>query len=127
MNMNEYQQAALSTAIYNRKWAILYPALKMSGEVGEINEKIGKMIRDKDIDPADLSQFYISGAPIEADSEWLSSFREDIKKELGDVLWYIAGLAANFGLTLEDVAQTNIDKLRSRKERGVIKGSGDNR
>ena len=53
--------------------------------------------------------------------------REELKKEIGDVLWYAAGLSAELGLSLEDVAAFNIAKLQSRKERGVIKGSGDNR
>lgn len=108
MLLNEYQNKARATAIYldnPKTLKVLYPTLGLCGETGEVAEKIKKALRDKD-----------------------GIFdKEAIKKELGDICWYIANLAADLDLTLEDVAQTNLDKLNSRKERGVLQGNGDNR
>lgn len=89
---------------YPEKFAIIYPALGLCGESGEIAEKVKKFLRgDRELD------------------------REGLLKELGDPLWYITSLAADLGYTLQDVVNANEEKLTSRKERGVIKGSGDNR
>ncbi len=107
MNMNEYQEAAVSTAIYGRGNKVIYPTLGLCGEAGEVAEKIKKILRDKDGD--------------------FSQHTEDIKKELGDVMWYIANMANDLNITMEEIAQTNISKLLSRKERNMIHGSGDNR
>ena len=102
MNFNEYQKIARSTAIYPKEYKVIYPALGLCGEAGEVAEKIKKNIRDgKSLDGVGL--------------------------ELGDVLWYISALADDLGVTLEEVAQANVDKLTSRKERNMISGSGDNR
>lgn len=109
MTLDEYQDLALETAVYADKFAVIYTALKLSGEAGEVSEKIGKRLRDHD---GDFS-----------DAEW----RQSVKKELGDVLWYVAAIADDLGFTLEDVADTNLSKLASRVERGVIAGSGDDR
>ena len=86
----------------------LYCTLGMIGEAGEIAEKMKKIIRDKDCNIS------------EEDKQLLI-------KEDGDVVWYTGALAQEFDSTLEQVAQANIDKLQSRKQRGVISGSGDNR
>lgn len=86
----------------------IYPTLGLAGESGEVAEKIKKVIRDK------------NGV---ADEET----KEMIKKELGDVLWYVAQLATELGLSLDEIAENNITKLASRLERGVLQGSGDNR
>ena len=80
----------------------------LCGESGEVAEKIKKIMRDKD---------GVIG----------SGETEEIKKELGDVLWYLSTIAYELGVTLNDIAETNIKKLSSRKERGKIKGNGDNR
>jgi NTP pyrophosphatase (non-canonical NTP hydrolase) len=56
-----------------------------------------------------------------------NEFREDIEKEMGDILWYVADVCTLLGISLDDVATTNIAKLESRKQRGVLTGSGDNR
>lgn len=106
MNMNEYQELALRTKLRPMPW--YYAILKLTGEAGEVSEKYGKLVRDK------------AGIIDEA-------FTADIKKELGDVLWYIASAAEDLGLTLDDIAQANIDKLSSRQQRNVIQGSGDDR
>lgn len=108
LSLNDYQTGAISTAVYADKWKVIYPALKLTGEAGEVSEKIGKNIRD-------------------GDGTYSDEFKKELAKELGDVLWYIAALARDIDYTLEDIGQMNLDKLASRKARGVIAGSGDNR
>lgn len=113
MKLNEYQSATAQTAVYPdagkfSERGLAYLFMKLNGEAGEGAEKYAKILRDQD------------GIVTEANAE-------EIAKELGDVMWYVARLADEFGYTLEDVAQKNIAKLFSRKERGVLGGSGDNR
>ncbi|MCK9439138.1 MAG: nucleoside triphosphate pyrophosphohydrolase family protein [Patescibacteria group bacterium] len=109
MNFKEYQEESKKTAKYPDKGNnYIYPTLGLAGESGEVAEKIKKIIRD---DNGIVS----------------SEKKEEIKKELGDVLWYISQLSTEFGLELEDVASTNLEKLLSRLERDKISGSGDNR
>ena len=109
MKANEYQTGALQTAIYpNMGQNFIYPALGLVGEAGEVAEKVKKIIRDGD------------GTLTDPD-------REKIAKELSDVCWYVAVLAYELDFTLEEIMQLNLDKLRSRQERGVLSGSGDNR
>ena len=109
MNFEEYQKKSRETAFYpNAGENFIYPTLGLSGEAGEVAEKIKKVIRDKN--------------GVMNDEE-----RENIKKELGDVMWYVAQLATELDLSLDDIAQKNIEKLYSRLERGKINGSGDNR
>jgi len=109
MTFEEYQTNSRKTAMYpNLGNNFIYPVLGLAGEAGEVSEKVKKIIRDDE------------GVVTE-------SKREEIKKELGDVLWYVAQLCTEFGLKMDDVAIYNIEKLRSRLERGVIHGSGDNR
>jgi NTP pyrophosphatase (non-canonical NTP hydrolase) len=76
----------------------------LAGEAGEVTEKVKKMLRDGTVPD-----------------------KKEIAKELGDVLWYISALAGDFGISLEEIAQMNYEKLKSRQERNVISGSGDNR
>lgn len=108
MDFKEYQKKANSTAIYPKDFGVIYPTLGLNGEAGEVAEKIKKVIRDQG---GDFTEDNI----------------QDLKKELGDVLWYIAALCKDLGLCMEDVAEANIKKLFSRKERGVITGKGDDR
>jgi len=109
MNFAEYQKKSRKTALYPEVGKnFVYPTLGLSGEAGEVAEKIKKIIRDK------------NGI---VDDE----VREKIKKELGDVLWYVSQLATELGLELDDIAESNIEKLYSRLERGKIGGNGDNR
>jgi NTP pyrophosphatase (non-canonical NTP hydrolase) len=84
----------------------VYPFFGLAGEVGEVMEKMKKCIRD--------------GTP-------RTELREFLKKELGDVLWYINALAHEFDLTLEEIAIANVEKLESRKARDQLHGSGDDR
>lgn len=109
MKLNEYQKAANKTAIYpNRGNNIVYPTLGLAGESGEVAEKVKKLIRDNN-------------------SVITNEFVEATKKELGDVLWYIAAVAFELNITLEDIAVANIKKLTSRKSRNKLSGSGDDR
>lgn len=109
MNLKEYQEKSRVTAKYPDAGSnYIYPTLGLSGEAGEVAEKIKKVIRDK-------------GGEINDET------RSEIKKELGDVLWYVSQLATELGLSLDDVATSNIQKLYDRMERGVLQGNGDNR
>lgn len=103
-SFNDYQAFVKTMKVYPEKHAIVYPALGLVGEAGEISEKVKKWLRgDRELD------------------------REALLKELGDPLWYIASLADDLGYTLQEVIDANVEKLTSRKERNVLHGSGDNR
>ena len=109
MNLNDYQAAALQTAVYPNQGAnFAYPALGLAGEAGEVADKLKKVIRDND-------------------GVLTDQVRDAVAKELGDTMWYLAVLANEMDYDLDTIAQINIDKLNSRKERGVLSGSGDNR
>jgi NTP pyrophosphatase (non-canonical NTP hydrolase) len=109
MTFDEYQEKSRKTAKYpNIGNNFIYPVIGLAGESGEVSEKIKKIIRDH--------------GGIASDAH-----KEEIKKELGDVLWYVAQISTELGLSLKDVAASNIEKLYSRMERGKIQGSGDNR
>ncbi len=109
MDFPEYQQKALQTARYpvigDR---VIYPTLGLTNEAGEVAGKIKKIFRDK------------GGVVSAAD-------REALKDELGDVLWYLAQVATELDLSLDEIAQRNIAKLLDRLARGRIHGDGDNR
>ena len=107
-DLDMYQKVALTTAIYPREQAIIYPTLGLTGEAGEVANKVKKIIRDGS----------------DSKDEKLVS---EIKAEIGDCLWYIAVLANDFDIKLSDIASTNLEKLEKRKEKGTIHGSGDNR
>ena len=103
MGLNEYQKAAANTAIYKAEHSVLYPALGLAGEAGEVANKVKKMLRDGDFD------------------------RQAIAAEIGDVLWYIAALSRDLNIDMHDLAMSNLEKLYGRKARGTLKGSGDKR
>ena len=108
MRFDDYQKAARRTAIYADRHRVIYPALGLASEAGEVAGKIKKVLRDQGGD--------FSRAPKDA-----------LKDELGDVLWYVAVLAADLGLSLDEIATQNVLKLRSRMARGRITGDGDRR
>ena len=113
MRLNDYQNKALSTAIYPERGtgsilALSYCALKLNGEAGEVAEKLGKIIKD-------------NNGVISSDK------KEAIKKELGDVLWYVSALARELNIPMEDVAEANLFKLAERHKNNTLKGSGDDR
>ena len=103
MSLNEYQKAAAKTAIYKAEHSILYPALGLAGEAGEVANKVKKMLRDGNFD------------------------RQAIAAEVGDVLWYIAALSRDLNIDLQALAMGNLEKLYGRKARGTLKGNGDKR
>lgn len=110
MDLSEYQRLSRRTAEYPREassW-LAYPALGLAGEAGEVAEHAKKAIRD-------------DGGQVSDER------REAMAKELGDVLWYVAQLASELGLELDEIAQANLDKLLSRQQRGVLSGDGDDR
>ena len=109
MDLNAYQDAARQTALYpDAGNTPIYPTLGLSGEAGEVADKVKKVLRDR----AGLFD---------------DEVRAEIALELGDVLWYVAQLASELGYQLEDVANQNLNKLRDRSARGQLKGSGDHR
>lgn len=122
ITFDEYQVEAEKTAIYLNKVKKIFPNLPKGvykilglayvgnglGEVGEIQGKIKKIIRD-------------SGGIVSDEA------KGEIMKEIGDVLWYIAAICKELGLNMGGIAEMNLKKLASRQERGVLEGSGDNR
>ena len=107
--MSEYQKKANDTAIYPESHKVLYPALGLAGEAGEVANKVKKFFRDG------------------YDQETFEQKKIEVASEIGDVLWYCAALARDIGFDLDTIAKENISKLRSRKKRGTIGGEGDNR
>jgi NTP pyrophosphatase (non-canonical NTP hydrolase) len=105
-NINNYQMQAREFAIYPERMKIVYPALGLAGEAGEVADKVKKIYRDGRDD---------------------AQFKGEIAKEIGDVLWYCAALADDLGFTLQQIAEMNIYKLKSRMAQGKIQGDGDNR
>lgn len=110
MTLNEYQLKAHSFAFYYMPEGCeyTYPALGLTEEAGEVAGKFAKAVRDEH---GNISK----------------ERREAIKKELGDVCWFVAELCTLLNLSVEEVMEANIAKLSSRKERGVLSGSGDDR
>jgi NTP pyrophosphatase (non-canonical NTP hydrolase) len=108
MDLGEYQQISRRTAEYPREAWLAYPTLGLAGEAGEVAEHAKKAIRDDGGSVSDERKVAMS-------------------KELGDVLWYVAQIATELGLDLNEIADQNLAKLLSRQQRGVLSGSGDER
>ena len=109
MDFKTYQKKARLTAQYpNLGQNYIYPTLGLVGEAGEVAEKVKKVIRDKN-------------------GIFDEESKNGIKKELGDVLWYLSNLCNEFDFNLEDVASQNLEKLKLRAAKGKISGSGDDR
>ena len=110
MTFEEYQKQALTTVISSGDEFkdLLHWVLGINGEAGEVAEKVKKIIRDK-------------GGKVSDED------KKELAKELGDVLWYIAVFAHDLGVPFDEIAANNLSKLKSRKARGVLGGSGDNR
>lgn len=103
-----YHEFIKEMKIYPEDHAVVYPALGLTGEAGEIAEKVKKVLRD-------------------GGGEWTDDQKTAVLYELGDPLWYITALADDLGYTLQDVVDANYEKLTGRKERKTLQGSGDNR
>jgi NTP pyrophosphatase (non-canonical NTP hydrolase) len=113
--LKDYQNFARGTAIYpygNSLPGLMYTALGLAGEAGECADAVKKLFRD---------HYHIDAPPYPAE------FMDKIKKEMGDVMWYLANMCEELGIELADIAALNLEKLYSRKERGVLHGSGDDR
>ena len=113
MNLNDYSTQAIATLLGGQGLddmdaRLLDQVFGLVGESGEVAEKFKKIIRDK------------HGAISDDD-------KQEIIKELGDILWYINSISHILGFSLEDIAQKNLDKVTDRKVRGAQRGSGDNR
>lgn len=115
MEFEEYQKSSKKTAVYPRLGAPggpfvgwIYPAIGLAGEAGEVEERIKKLIRD-------------------ANFQVTPDLKEKIKNELGDLLWYVAQLATELGISLDDVAASNLAKLNVRLSRRSLHGDGDER
>lgn len=115
MTLNDYQDAARKTAI---EGSIEHYAFGLVEEAGEIAGTLKRLWR------SDKGYAEPTSSPIPMPSPLVY---ENLKKELGDVLWYVAMLADIIEVRLEDVASTNLSKLKDRQSRGVLTGSGDNR
>jgi len=108
MDASEYQGIIRKTAIFPKEIGLTYCTLGLCGEAGEVAEKVKKLYRD-------------AGGVITPE------FVYNVKKELGDVLWYTTAIANELGLTLEEIMEANYEKLTKRRETGTLHGSGDNR
>ena len=108
VQLSEYQRLSRRTAEYPSDAWLAYPALGLAGEAGEVAEHAKKAIRD-------------DGGTVSDER------KEAMSKELGDVLWYVAQLATELDLNLDEIAAQNLEKLLSRQQRGVLSGSGDDR
>ena len=105
MTFEEFQEISAETAIYSKQWSMMYPALGLAGEAGEVCNKVKKIFRDED--------GYLA-----------EEVREALAKELGDVLWYISALATDLDLNLDDIARGNRDKLESRHKGALLAAAG---
>lgn len=122
MELREYQQQAMQTCTPSSN-NLAYMLLNLQGEVGEFSGKIAKAIRKDEvrfIDNDIIPNMHTS-------REKANTFYEELRKEGGDILWQLFGVFSALGWDAEVVAAQNLAKLRSRQERGVIVGDGDNR
>lgn len=113
MTFDEYQVQAISTLTNDHAYGdfnaeLMAQILGLVGESGEVAEKVKKLIRDK-------------GGQLSDED------KKELLKELGDILWYVNAVSHLLGSNISEVAEHNLQKVLSRKDRGVTKGSGDNR
>lgn len=108
MTVEQYQEIINKTAVFAKDIAIPYCTMGLCGEAGEVAEKIKKLYRDKE-------------------GEVTETFRADIKKELGDVIWYVTALGDQFGISLVEIMEANYRKLMLRRKTNTLHGDGDNR
>ena len=129
MELNEYQNKAMETCMESsNNWSYMF--LNLVGEVGELASKVAKEIRKEQVEIRDNEFDWVITSPYDPRypiARERAEKMEELQLEAGDILWQLAGLCEVMGWSLEEVAQMNLDKLASRKERGVIDGNGDNR
>ena len=124
MTLNEYQEKAMSTCMDSCN-NFSYMMLNLVGEVGELSSKVAKMIRKEKFEIGGKANLRVDIKAVNGDD--MAIIDKELKLEAGDIAWQLAGLCKVFGWSLEDVCQANLDKLASRKARGVIDGNGDER
>lgn len=108
MTFDAYQEKAVATAVYGTGSKIIYPALGLGNEAGEVLGKIKKVLRDNN-------------------GEYTKEQVQGISDEIGDTLWYMAALARDLNINLDTIAQNNLTKLADRQARNIIQGNGDHR
>lgn len=108
MDVKKYQEIIKKTAVFPKEIGLTYCTMGLCGEAGEVAEKMKKLFRDK------------GGVVTE-------EFKQDVKKELGDVVWYVTALAKELDLTLEEILEANYEKLMKRRATNTLHGDGDNR
>lgn len=118
MKTKEYQKIINETKFFPDQIGLAYCALGLTGEAGEVADKIKKLYRDDNL--FDLQQEGMGGTVI-------SENKAALIKELGDTLWYLTAISQEIGTSLEEIMQVNVDKLLARRATGTLKGSGDDR
>jgi NTP pyrophosphatase (non-canonical NTP hydrolase) len=116
MDLNTYQERAMTTCMESSN-NFMYMLSGLTAEVGEINDKVAKGIRKGYI------KINYNGFEVDSPDDFIG----EVAKEISDVMWFVAGLSKVMGYDLEEIGRINLEKLASRKERGVIDGNGDNR
>lgn len=126
-DMNKYQRVASGSAIYpgqGTPLGLIYCALKLNGEAGELAEHVGKAMRDDGL----LNGMYMDHGTVQDGGLGLTDDRRElIIKEIGDCLWYLGAICRELEITFSDAAVTNLQKLYDRQQRNALQGSGDNR
>lgn len=117
MNVKNYQKIIEETAIYPKEIALAYCAMGLTGEAGEVADKIKKLYRDQQLHTLDAA----------AEIVLIDENKYDIAKELGDVLWYVTAMANELDMDLEEIMEMNYNKLIKRRETNTLHGSGDYR
>lgn len=126
MTLNEYQQEAMTTYMPTSN-NLVYMGFNLSAEVGELLGKLAKAIRKDMLTIYNSDEYIMSNETLTEINNLDEEDMDELKKEAGDVLWQLAGICSVLGFDLENVAYDNLEKLSSRKKRGVIDGKGDNR
>lgn len=126
-DLDFYQEVASGSAVYPGQGSplgLMYCALKLNGEAGELAEHVGKAMRD---DGFGITVTELDGTPLEKITYMTPERRALIIKEVGDNLWYLSAICRELGIKLSEAAVGNLEKLSDRQKRGVLRGSGDER
>lgn len=128
MSLMEYQMAARMTAIYPGRGSmigLMYAALGLNGEAGECAEKVKKLMREEEDLLVEHANDFTYG--VSSSKPYPDLRKQQMVMELGDVMWYLSAMCDELGVTLEEVAAANIQKLKSRQQRNMLHGNGDTR